>query len=302
MKDYYRILEVSTTATLDEIKKSYRRLVLKYHPDRNPGNKVAEDVFKKVVEAYEVLSNEELRRNYLHNINRKKQKSFADQRTATKKVLSYLNRYKYWAAFISIILFLAIISTSGNIFFKGNKELQEVAITPGNPIEEDNYSKWDKINYSTGSVPDCFNFNAQYDRSIDNKLEVKVNSNSDAAIKLCSAETNKCIRYVYICSGAKYEIKNIPEGKYYLKIAYGSDWRQKNKAGKCVGKFTENATYEKGEYILDFNKTYTGKTVEGDRPVSHYRSFSYSLTLDVDTTNLADQFQTNDITEDEFDH
>lgn len=55
MQDYYEILEVSHQASQDEIKKAYRELAFKFHPDRNSGNKTAEDKFKKINEAYSVL-------------------------------------------------------------------------------------------------------------------------------------------------------------------------------------------------------------------------------------------------------
>lgn len=62
--DYYEILEISRTASGDDIKKAYRKLALKYHPDRNQGDKEAEEKFKQISEAYEVLSNDEKRSLY----------------------------------------------------------------------------------------------------------------------------------------------------------------------------------------------------------------------------------------------
>ena len=63
-RDYYDLLGVSKDSSQDEIKKAYRKVALKYHPDRNPDNKEAEDKFKEAAEAYDVLGNEEKRRKY----------------------------------------------------------------------------------------------------------------------------------------------------------------------------------------------------------------------------------------------
>ncbi len=63
-RDYYQVLGISKTATPDEIKSAYRKLAMKYHPDRNPDNKEAEEKFKEAAEAYEVLSDENKRKQY----------------------------------------------------------------------------------------------------------------------------------------------------------------------------------------------------------------------------------------------
>jgi curved DNA-binding protein len=63
-EDYYKVLGVDKKASGDEIKKAYRKLALKYHPDKNPGNKTAEEQFKKISEAYAVLGDVEKRKQY----------------------------------------------------------------------------------------------------------------------------------------------------------------------------------------------------------------------------------------------
>ncbi|HRN48508.1 MAG TPA: DnaJ domain-containing protein, partial [Niabella sp.] len=63
-RDYYEILGVSKSASADEIKKAYRKVAMQYHPDRNPGDKAAEEKFKEAAEAYEILSDADKRAQY----------------------------------------------------------------------------------------------------------------------------------------------------------------------------------------------------------------------------------------------
>src|SRR6516225_4525932 len=63
-RDYYDVLGVNRDASDDDIKKAYRKLAMKYHPDRNPDSKEAEDKFKEVKEAYEMLSESDKRAAY----------------------------------------------------------------------------------------------------------------------------------------------------------------------------------------------------------------------------------------------
>ncbi|WP_407428130.1 J domain-containing protein [Treponema sp.] len=64
MEDLYKVLGIQKTATQSEIKSAYRKLAVKYHPDKNPGDKAAEEKFKKITAAYDVLSDETKRRQY----------------------------------------------------------------------------------------------------------------------------------------------------------------------------------------------------------------------------------------------
>src|SRR5512135_2363103 len=60
-RDYYEVLHLERTATAEEVKKAYRQLAVKHHPDKNPGDKLAEEKFKELGEAYEVLSDPQKR-------------------------------------------------------------------------------------------------------------------------------------------------------------------------------------------------------------------------------------------------
>ena len=63
-RDYYEVLEISKSASAEEIKKAYRKMAIKYHPDKNPGDKEAEEKFKEAAEAYEVLSDDNKKARY----------------------------------------------------------------------------------------------------------------------------------------------------------------------------------------------------------------------------------------------
>ena len=63
-RDYYEVLGVQKNANADEIKKAYRKAAIQYHPDKNPGDKQAEEKFKEAAEAYDVLSNPDKRARY----------------------------------------------------------------------------------------------------------------------------------------------------------------------------------------------------------------------------------------------
>ena len=104
-------------------------------------------------------------------------------------------------------------------------------------------------------------------------------------------KTEKCIRYVFINSGTTYSIENIPEGMYYLKIAYGKDWLSKVENGQCVGKFIKNPLYEKGEDVLDFNikRESNGRSIP-----------SYQLSLDVVSSGISNSFNSQNISESDF--
>ncbi len=153
---------------------------------------------------------------------------------------------------------------------------------------------WISRKYETGDTPACDNAIAEYDKNLDNHLKVTVNSNSDVVLKLMKKQAagDLCIRTLFIENNDFTVMKNIPEGKYYLKIAYGTDWRQKKIGGKCIGRFAENAQYEIGKQVLNFKIIQLSNRV--DIP-------SYSLTLGTKATEgISPTFTTDNISETEF--
>ena len=93
-RDYYDVLGVNKNASDSEIKKAYRKVAIKYHPDKNPNNKSAEEKFKEAAEAYEILSNSEKKQKYTKAEKRKQRLFLIDQLnilTINQKVLKQVN-------------------------------------------------------------------------------------------------------------------------------------------------------------------------------------------------------------------
>jgi hypothetical protein len=170
-------------------------------------------------------------------------------------------------------------------------------------LDHDPYSGWEKKNYSSGTTPECENVNPKYDYTLDNYLKIDVGSNTDVVVKLMKigSYSDECIRIVYVRSNESFNIKNIPEGKYYLKIAYGKDYRQKIMDGNCVVKFIKHAQYEKGVDILDFNKEKGPNETRNGKTYETWSLPSFTLSLDIIISD-SDQktYSESTISEDEF--
>jgi hypothetical protein len=161
-------------------------------------------------------------------------------------------------------------------------------------LKADPYADWEKKNLISGETPECENINPKFDYNLDNYLEVNVGSNTDVVVKLMKMNSigDECFRMVYVRGGDSHRIKNVPEGKYYLKIAYGRDFRKKKNGDQCEVKFVKNAEYEKGTDILDFNLIKENGLVEIP---------SFELFLDVQTSNsLNNNYDSKNISEKEF--
>ncbi len=141
---------------------------------------------------------------------------------------------------------------------------------------EDKYSSWEKKTYKSGATPKSFNFKGKFDYKLDNYLKIKVGKNTEVVVKLYkmgqTEKDDELVRVTYINTNTTQFIRNIPEGEYFLKIAYGKQWVETMKNGKRFGTFSKNALYEKGKQILDFNTVKTSKGINVP---------SYNLSLDL---------------------
>lgn len=189
-----------------------------------------------------------------------------------------------------------LIAITGSVVVKERvvEKIVEVEV-PSDASSSDQYEDWDETEYETGETPQCLNIVPEFDYKMDNHLKIKnEGSETEAVVKLIKIDNPNggeiTYRIAFIKAGDNHDMKNVPAGKYYLKIAYGQEWKETNLSGRCTGKFTINPQYEKGEDIVDFSPIRTSEGTELP---------SYELSLDVNH-NGSNGLDTDDISEDEF--
>lgn len=140
----------------------------------------------------------------------------------------------------------------------------------------------------SGELPREYGVKNKYGQQ-DNYFDIEIGNGCDVAIKIVDAATNKCIRYVFVPENSSANIQMIPQGKYYLKLAYGKDWMEyDNGDGTITGKFTSNVTYDRSVDVFDFGKKNSSNVV------------NYLLQINVVDSQLQNSFGTVEISEAEF--
>ncbi len=232
MKNYYDILEIKPGSTDEEIKKAYRRLAQIYHPDKNVEDPNSSWKFNEISEAYKTLSDPSRKKFYDTN--------FVVPQIPASKTQS--RKFIIYAAALIIIFAAYFINRSFN---SSSKKIQT-------PYQENNWNSkiWKKIEMKTGDVPKCYKFSPTYSFRSENKLQISTGIVSDAVIKLIDSTTHLCIRYVYLKFGSSFVISDLPNGNYYLKIYYGTDWREFANGAQCRQMFILNGKYTKSSYVF----------------------------------------------------
>jgi curved DNA-binding protein CbpA len=261
--NYYIVLGVKNTASFEEIKSAYRELAKKYHPDKNPGNKAAEDFFKEVQQAYAVLSNPEKRKKFDLKFSygttqetRKRPGSApftgnayqyaqqqaqynrqqAGKQTAPPKPKAKPdkseNHYILISVGVALVLLYFIISYSNN-----NSDTNPYKLS--NQDSAQLYKLFNEAAQTKAPVEEetIDNFESPYSAffgeeiySTDSKNSISITNSDNSEAVVClvdSKEPNRSIRNQYMAVGSTFKMNSIPDGTYYLKAYFGNDWDSK---------------------------------------------------------------------------
>lgn len=122
----------------------------------------------------------------------------------------------------------------------------------------------------------------------DNYFDISMGTGCNVAVKIMDFRTDKCIRYVYVAENTTTTVQEIPQGIYYLKLAYGYDWMELETDSVKRGKFTRNVSYERSQDTFDFG-------IKNSR-----NEINYQLEINVVDSKLENNFLATPIDEEEF--
>ena len=252
-KNYYILLEVSNTASFDELKIAYRTLAKKYHPDKNPNSKTAEEYFKEIQQAYTILSNPEKRKKYDLKLSsgntNPRQRSYTQytgnayqyaqqqaqshsqqQNNATRKTRApkhdKTENYQIPVSIgIALLLLYFIISYS-------DRKTEALSVNNSgslNVVNQKPMADEEKI-----AIPMIRDFDSPYSgffgEEIANeysKNNINIHNSDESEVIVCLVEnkkTKRTIRNQYMNMGSSFKMNNIPDGEYFLKVYYGTNW------------------------------------------------------------------------------
>ncbi len=157
-----------------------------------------------------------------------------------------------------------------------------------NVIQEQLQAKgWKFITHQGGDMAEEYGVKPKYGIQ-DNYFDIQVGSGYDVVVKIVDIQTDQCIRCVYVPQNTTITTNEIPQGRYYLKLAYGNDWMEYADSGQKEGKFTKNNIYERSYQAYDFGKKNSQEVVND------------TLKLNVISGMVENNFKTEEISEEEF--
>lgn len=181
-------------------------------------------------------------------------------------------------SFLLAVVLLAACTPQSN-----KKESSELTPVQKQMVE----NGWRMGNPEEGDLPEEYGVTARLG-IVDNYFDIELGGDADMVVKIVDIETGRTARYLFVLHNSRTTINEIPNGKYYLKFAYGNDWMSRSDGYQTEGKFTRNVVYEKSNDFFDF----------GD--AGSLESVSYSLKIRVERDRRYEGFSTSSITEEEF--
>ena len=146
---------------------------------------------------------------------------------------------------------------------------------------------WTSVSHENGELGKEFGIDNKYGLQ-DNYFDITIGKGFNVAIKIMDYKSGKCIRYIYVSEASTATINDIPQGKYYLKLAYGNNWMELQTDSIIMGKFTKDILYERSKDVYDFGKKNSTSIV------------NYQLKINVTDNGTMNNFETVPISEKEF--
>lgn len=271
MRDLYRILGIPDNASMADIKSAYRRLAKQYHPDLNPGSRRSEEKFKEILDAYTILSDEELRAQYdrkrrfgssatgaytaaPHHPGEKKRESqrreyppeyieMMRQRNRTRIVKQIQRRKKILRGMI-ITFVLYLIGTAIFESWMDDQRAKQTQFVQ--EAREDKRQRDSMLN----SLDVIHNLDSPYDSVfgpaqstwLSPNQVVIVNPYTDAVICLVHTASGQTIRNEFVHGQTTFIMKDVPNGSYSVKVYAGVNWTFSKPVpdGRMLGGFSTN--------------------------------------------------------------
>ena len=195
-----------------------------------------------------------------------------------------MNRFKTYI-FFALSTLLSLTGCKGSRIQENNSNSTELSPSQEKLMGEGWYIP---KTVPEGELAKEYGIKSKYGQQ-DNYFDIEIGKGCDVAVKIVDTSTDKCIRYVLIPESSSVNVQMIPQGKYYLKLAYGKDWMEyDNGDGTIIGKFTKNVSYDRSVDVFDFGKKNSSDIV------------SYVLRINMTNTELQNNFGTMEITEEDF--
>lgn len=274
MKDFYRILGVPDNATIADIKSAYRRLAKQYHPDLNPGSKHSEERFKEILDAYTILSDEDLRAQYdrkrrygssstgaydapPHNPGENKREprrkeyppeyiEMMRQRNRSRVVKQISRRKKILRGMIVTFVLYLIATAVFESWISDEREQQAQAILEQlrNKKRTDSVIAFDDGIQNLDSPYDSIFGPGQTTFLSPNQLVV-INPFSDAVVCLVHNASGNTIRNEFVRSETSFIMKEVPNGEFSVKVYTGVNWNEEKTVpdGRALGGFSTNERF-----------------------------------------------------------